>query len=96
MSKFPDDMQVEVRFPQFEGQDREAWPWFPGVITQQVDSNEWQVAVTDESVATREDGGKPAPGTPQEELYYPSCFREASEIRQPQHEREPEAGGLCS
>jgi hypothetical protein len=81
-NQFPDDMQVEVRFPQFEGQDREAWPWLPGTVLQQVGPDEWQVCVVDDSVATPEAG----------ELSYPACFREASEIRQPVPE--PEAG-LC-
>jgi hypothetical protein len=33
------------------------------------------------SVATRKDGSKPKARTPQRNLYYPLCFRDASEIK---------------
>ena len=81
---FADDMAVEVRFPRNEEEergDRNAWPWLPGTIVQQVGPDEWQVCVEDISVAVWEDGSKPTPRTPQHKLFYPLCFRDASEIK---------------
>jgi hypothetical protein len=81
---FPDDTAVHVRFPLTREQhhgDREAWPWLPGTITKQCGPDEWQVCVEDRRVAVRKDGSKPTPCTPQRNLCYPLCFRDASEIR---------------
>ena len=81
---FPDGCRVETRFPLTEGQergDREAWPWLPGTIERQCGPDEWQVCVEDRRVAVRKDGSRPTPRTPKNRLYYPLCFRDASEIR---------------
>ena len=81
---FTEDMAVMVRFPRTkeeERSDRAKWPWLPGTIVQQCGPDEWQVCVEDMSVAVRKDGSKPTLGTPQSNLYYPLCFRDASEIR---------------
>ena len=32
-------------------------------------------------MAVRKDGSKPTPRTPQNNLYYPLCFRDASEMK---------------
>ena len=61
--------------------DRAEWPWLPGTILQQCGPDEWQVCVEDMAVAVRKDGSKPTPRTPKNRLYYPLCFRDASEIR---------------
>jgi hypothetical protein len=81
---FPDDTPVETRYPlnqeQHDG-DCDAWPWLPGTIVQQCRPDEWQVRVEDPRVAVRTDGSKPTPRTPKNQLYYPLCFRDSSEIR---------------
>jgi hypothetical protein len=81
---FAQDMAVEVRYPRTKEEergDRNAWPWLPGTIVQQCGPDDWQVCVEDMSVATRKDGSKPTPRTPQRNLYYPLCFRDSSEIK---------------
>ena len=101
---FPDDSPVEVRYPvdgtptktsagttvYISDVPRESWPWLPGVIEQQCGPDEWQVTVLARELAELEDGTRAPEGTPDEQLYYPSCFRDASELR-PQA-TEPEAG----
>ena len=101
---FPDDSPVEVRYPvdgtptktsagttvYISDVPRESWPWLPGVIEQQCGPDEWQVTVLARQVAELQDGTRAPEGTPDEQLYYPSCFRDASELR-PQA-TEPEAG----
>jgi hypothetical protein len=70
---YAEDDEVEVRFPlaaQAQG-DRDDWPWRPGVIVERVGEDEWLVCVTDPALAAL-DG---------DELVYPTCFRDASEIR---------------
>ena len=79
-----EDTPVLVKFPRTKDEergDRAAWPWLPGTIVEQCGQDEWQVCVEDLSVAVRADGGKPTPRTPQHNLYYPLCFRDASEIK---------------
>jgi hypothetical protein len=79
-----EDTPVLVRYPRTPEQvrgDRTNWPWLPGTIVQQCGPDEWQVCVEDISVAVRKDGSKPTPRTPQHNLYYPLCFRDASEIK---------------
>jgi hypothetical protein len=53
----------------------------PGVIEEVCGPDEWLVCVTSREVATEEDGSPALPGTPDDDLYYPMCFRDASEIR---------------
>jgi len=81
---FVEDTPVMVRYPRTPEQergDRAAWPWLPGTVVQQVGPDEWQVCVEDMAVAVRKDGSKPTPRTPSNRLYYPLCFRDASEIK---------------
>jgi hypothetical protein len=82
--KFPDDSPVEVRYPlnpDDEHGDRSRWPWLPGSIVSQSAPDEWYVCVEVRALATVEDG-QPAPdGTAEADLYYPCCFRDATEIR---------------
>lgn len=85
MDKFPAGTPVEVRYPLDEQQargDREAWPWLPGVIEDQVGDDEWSVFVTARDVATLEDSSPAPDGTPDDDLYHPVCFRDSSEIRE--------------
>ena len=84
VGKLADDIAVMVKFPrtkQEEQGDRANWPWLPGTVLQQVGPDEWQVCVEDLAVAVRKDGSKPTPRTPKNRLYFPLCFRDASEIR---------------
>ena len=81
---FAEDMAVEVRYPrtkQEEQGDRADWPWLPGTVLEQCGPDEWRVVVEDRSVAVRKDGSKPTRRTPERNLYYPCCFRDACEIR---------------
>ena len=82
--RFPNNTQVEVRYPRtpYEEQgDRSAWPWLPGTILSQVGPDEWHIIVQPRELGTLEDGSPPPPEAADEDLYYPACFRGASEIR---------------
>jgi hypothetical protein len=81
---FPDDSEVEVRYPltpEQEAGDREAWPWLPGWVIAQCGPDEWQIGVQAEELAIPDEVGDPT---------YPTCFRDASELRP--RPPEPEAG----
>ncbi|MGO9778883.1 MAG: hypothetical protein ACLPKE_35455 [Streptosporangiaceae bacterium] len=82
--RFPDDSPVEVRYShisQDEQGDRSGWPWLPGSIVSQCGPDEWHVCVEARELATLDDGS-PAPAeTADGDLFYPCCFRDASEIR---------------
>jgi hypothetical protein len=76
---------VEVRYP-LPGMTHEAprdqWPWMPGEIEQQCGPDEYLVTVYARELAELEDG-QPAPdGTPDDDVWYPQCYRGASEIRE--------------
>lgn len=80
---FPEDSWVEVRFPltsEQEHGDRDAWPWLPGWVVAECGGDEWEICVQASELATEHEG----------ETWYPTCFRDASEIRLPH--AEPEAG----
>jgi hypothetical protein len=82
--RFPDDSPVEVRYPrtrQEELGDRLAWPWLPASILGQCGPDEWYVCVDVRELSTLDDGGPPLAGTADGELFYPCCFRDASEVR---------------
>ena len=75
---------MEVRYPrtrQEELGDRSAWPWPPGSILSQCGPDEWHVCVEACELAVLGDGGPAPAGTADGELFYPCCFRDASEIR---------------
>ncbi len=81
---YPAGADVEVRFPLTQAQtdgDRSAWPWVPGWISEVCGPDEWQVCVQDPTLAVMEDGQVPPTGTPEQELLFPCCYRDASEIR---------------
>jgi hypothetical protein len=79
-----EDTPVMVRYPRTKEEergDRARWPWLPGTIVQQAGPDEWQVCVEDMAVAVRQDGSRPTLRTPKNKLFYPLCFRDASEIK---------------
>jgi hypothetical protein len=82
--RFPDDSPVLVRYPRTtadERGDRDRWPWLPGSILQQGGPDEWLVCVEVRDLASLHDGRPAAAGTAEEDLFYPCCFRDATEIR---------------
>jgi hypothetical protein len=83
-NQFPDETPVLTRFPRTEAEkqgDRPAWPWLPGTVLERCGPDEWRVCVEVRELATRRDGSKPRSNTPPHKLYFPCCFRDASEIR---------------
>jgi len=91
-STWGDGHAVEVRYPlaNVEIPGRETWPWLPGEILLQCGPDEWEVAVYDKRLAQFEDGSRAPAGTPAGDLRYPTCYRDSSEIREPQRVAEPE------
>jgi hypothetical protein len=82
--RFPNNSWVEVRYARSrteELSDRAAWPWLPGTILSQCGSDEWQICVRASELGTLEDGSPPPPEAADGDLFYPCCFRDASEIR---------------
>lgn len=94
--RFPDESEVQVRFPGPEDPqgDRELWSWLSGTIEQQCGPDEWLVTIEDRSVATQQDGSPAPEGTAEDDLWHPACYRDSSELRQPEAEpvTEKEAG----
>jgi hypothetical protein len=92
--EFPDDSDVMVRYPaagMTASTPREAWAWMPGVVEHQCGPDEWMVTVYAREVAELEDGSPAPDGTPGEDLWFPQCFRDSSELR-PAPQPEMEAG----
>lgn len=82
--RFPDDTPVEVRYPRTwreELGDRSAWSWLPGSILGQCGPDEWHVCVQAHELAALDDGTPAPAGTADEDLFYPCCFRDTSELR---------------
>ena len=74
---FPEDSWVQVRYPLTSEQknaDRAVWPWLPGWVAARCGLDEWEICVQAPDLATWHEG----------EAWYPVCFRDASEIRQPE------------
>jgi len=86
-TELPEGLSQEEQLERMKA-DRETWPWLGGEIVGQCGPDEWEVAVYDERLAQLEDGSPAPAGTPGEDLRYPTCYRDSSEIREPQ----PEAG----
>jgi hypothetical protein len=78
---FPNDSFVLVWYPPVDAKDadRTSWAWLPGTIISRVAHDEWYVAVEAPELA------EPDPGAPNgdapENLIYPACYRDASELR---------------
>jgi hypothetical protein len=61
--------------------DRATWAWLPGTIEQQCGPDEWLVTIEDRRVATLDDCSPAPEGTPDEDLLFPQCYRDSSELR---------------
>ena len=82
--RFPEDSAVLVRYPRTRQEgvgDRSEWPWLPGLILSQCGPDKWHVCVEASELAALDDGGPAPDGTADEDLFYPCCFRDATEIR---------------
>jgi hypothetical protein len=82
--RFPDDSALQVRHPRNQREDlgdRSAWPWLPGSILGQCGPDEWHLCMEARELATLDDGGPAPDGAADEDLFYPCCFRDSSEIR---------------
>jgi hypothetical protein len=81
LSDFEEGQQVQVRYPLSKAEeqgDRDAWPWLPGVIEEVCGPDEWSVMVD----LPRLEDGTPAPAdADDEDIFYPVCFRDSSELR---------------
>ena len=80
----PGGIPVQVRYPLTAAQEdgpRAAWPWLPGTILEHTAPDEWCICAGARELATLDDGSPAPDGTPEQELYYPVCCRDASEIR---------------
>jgi hypothetical protein len=69
--------------------DRVTWPWLPGTIEQQCGPDEWLVTIEDRRLAELDDGSPAPEGTPDENLLFPQCYRDGSEIRSLPADSEP-------
>ena len=82
--RFPDESPVLVRYP-LDGprsvSDRAEWPWLPGTIEQQCGPDEWLVTIEDRRLAELNDGSPAPDGAPDEDLLFPQCYRDSSELR---------------
>ncbi|MGH3191400.1 MAG: hypothetical protein ACRDOU_26300 [Streptosporangiaceae bacterium] len=82
--RFAEEGPVEVRYPrskQEERGDRSRWPWLPGTIVEQGGPDKWYVCVVACELAVLEDGRSAPDGTASDDLFFPCCFRDSSEIR---------------
>lgn len=79
--RFPDDSPVLVWYPPpgADNRDRSTWVWLPGSILGQCCTDEWYVVV--EAPALAEEDPSVPDGEASENLLYPACFRDSSEIR---------------
>lgn len=89
--RFPDGSAVEIRYPRDKREeqgDRSAWLWLPGTILGQRGPDEWYLSVAARELAMLGDGSPAPTGTADEDLFYPCCYRDASEIRLVANEEE--------
>ena len=79
--RFTEGATVLVRYPLpgADDHDRSTWAWLPGTIVSQCCPDEWYVVV--EAPELAEPDASLANGDAPENLLYPTCFRDSSEIR---------------
>ena len=73
----PEDSWVQVRYPLTSEQEhagRAEWPWLPGWVVSVCGPDEWEICMQAPELATWHEG----------EDWYPTCFRDSSEIRLPE------------
>jgi hypothetical protein len=74
---FPEDSWVQVRYPltrEQERGDRAGWPWLAGWVVSLGGPDEWEICVQAPELVIEHEG----------EDWYPTCFRDSSEIRLPE------------
>jgi hypothetical protein len=82
--RFPDESAALVHYPlggRHSAEERSDWPWLEGTIDQQCGPDEWLVTVQDRRLAELEDGTLAPDSTPDDDLLFPQCYRDSSEIR---------------
>lgn len=75
---------VLVRYPapgMIHETPRETWPWLPGTVEEACGPDEWLVVVEDRAVAQLEDGSPAPADVADDDVFFPMCFRDSSEIR---------------
>jgi hypothetical protein len=79
--RFPEGSTVLVWYPRpgADERDRSTWAWLAGSVVSQCCADEWCILVEAAELAEA-DPNLPADDAP-ENLLYPLCFRDASEIR---------------
>ncbi|MGI8330383.1 hypothetical protein ACRYCC_10485 [Actinomadura scrupuli] len=79
--QFPDDSPVLVWYPLpgADQHDRDVWAWLLGSILTRCGPDEWHVVIELPALA-EPDASMPNVDAP-ENLLYPTCFRDSSEIR---------------
>lgn len=105
--RFPDDSAVLVRYPlggppvRQRSRDRAVAAWHGGAA---VRPNEWLVTFEDRRLTELEDGTLAPESTPDEDLLFPRCYRDSSELQpmpearqvsEREHELRPGAGPSC-
>ncbi len=61
--------------------ERKTWPWLLGTVEQQCGPDEWLITIEDRRVAEVGDGSPAPEGTPDDDLLFPQCYRDASELQ---------------
>jgi hypothetical protein len=72
--RYADESKVLVRWPVDPNVPQSQWPWVKGLVTAQVDNDEWEIALYDERCVETEDDGATS---------WPSCYRSACELEKP-------------
>jgi hypothetical protein len=78
MTDYPEGSWVETPYPLTEEQahgPRDSWPWLPGWVSEVCGPDEWLITVQVPELAVLEDGTPAPEGTPEDEAFYPGCFR---------------------
>jgi hypothetical protein len=84
MARYPEGTAVLVRYPA-PAMTRltlhESWPWLPSVIEEECGPDEWLVCVTAQETRILLHGTPAPAGADDADVFYPCCFRDASELR---------------
>lgn len=79
--QFPEETMVLVWYPPrgADERDRSEWAWLPGSVVSECGVDEWCIVV--EAAELAEPDTSLPDGDAPENLLYPLCFRDSSEIR---------------